>query len=161
MTSSDLKRALDVWYTFFADEDANVVLLAVKNVIQSQEFPPTIADIKNEIKKMKSAVDNDNMAVDEWNAIRRAISNSAYHAKEMFITLPENAQRFVGSPEQLRSWATSTDFNAEVVRGQFLKQYDSLNERKVYSNMLNSNPQLKALLHGEEQKLLNAEEENG
>lgn len=146
MTSDELMRACDLWTEMFAEDDAGVVGLAVKQLLTTLEFPPTIADVKKEISKLASAVSNEPTGIDEWNAIRKAIKNSCYSAKEEFDRLPSVAQRFVGSPQQLRDWAVMCDFNADVVRGQFMKQYESLKEREEYKAILDRNPKFKRLL---------------
>ena len=64
----------------------------------------------------------------------------------MFDLLPPIAQKFVGSPQQLRQWALSEEFNSDVVKGQFLRQYETLKERQKYDKMIGKNPELHKLL---------------
>lgn len=146
MTSNELKTTLEVWFKMFEQDEFELVKLAVESLIATLEFPPTIADVKKEIKKIADSATDQNTGIDEWNMIRKAIRNSCYNAKEEFDRLPSVAQRFVGSPQQLRDWAVMCDFNADVVRGQFMKQYESLKEREEYKAILDRNPKFKRLL---------------
>lgn len=120
----------------FEKDDADVVKLAVKNLINTLEFPPTIADVRKEITKLANVATDKPTAIDEWNAIKKAIGNSGYHADEEFEKLPPIAKKFVGAPRQLRDWGLAEDFNESVVRGQFLKQYEVLEERQRYQAMM-------------------------
>ena len=146
MTSNELMRACDLWAEMFTNDDTSLVVLAVKNLLQTLEFPPTIADVKKEMAKIVSAVSNEDLATDEWNAIKKALGNSIYGSEEEFEKLPPIAKRFVGSARQLRQWGMSTDFNSDVVKGQFLKQYEALKEREKYLKLLEHNPTLKETL---------------
>lgn len=130
----------------FKDDDGALVDLAVKSLIRTLEFPPTIADVKKEIEKIAGAATGEATAIDEWNSIKKAIGNSIYNACEMFNKLSPLAQKYVGSPNQLYQWATSTDFNSEVAKGQFLRQYDTLKEREKYTKMLALDPKLQMIM---------------
>jgi len=136
MKSSEANSVVNLWFEIFKNEDAEVVKLAVINLIQSLEFPPTIADVRKEIAKIVDAATNEPTAIDEWNMIRKSISDSLYNAEKHFEELPSIAKKFVGGPLQLRAWGASTDFNEGVVRGQFLKQYDILKEREKNNAIL-------------------------
>ena len=159
MTSDELMRACDLWAEMFAEDDTTLVAIAVKSLIKTLEFPPTIADVKKEMAKLSGAVSDEDLAIDEWNAIKRALSNSIYGADAGFDNLPPIAKRFVGSAKQLRQWGMSEDFNDGVVRGQFLKQYTTLKEREEYKKMLDNNPQLQELISNlSNQKLIGTKE---
>ena len=130
MTSTEANKVVDLWAKMFEDDDPQVVKVAVLNLIKTLEFPPTIADIKQEINSLISVATGELTAVEEWNMIRNYVRNSVYNAQENFEKLPPIAKKFVGSPNQLRLWGMSCDFNESVVRGQFLKQYDILKKRE-------------------------------
>jgi hypothetical protein len=144
MTSASLTKAVDLWAEIFSKDEIEVVVLAVKSLIQTLEFPPSIADVRKEIDKLVDTVDDKPTAIDEWNAIRSAIKIGIYYADEGFERLPPIAKKFVGSPAQIRDWAMSEDFNDSVVRGQFLKQYETLKNREERRALLT--PELKNLI---------------
>lgn len=136
ITKQDAQATLELWYSMFKEEDNDVVKAATKTLISSLEFPPTIADVKKEIDKLVNAATDKPTAIDEWNAIRKAIGNSIYNSAEMFETLSPIAKQYVGTPNQLKQWAMATDFNPDVAKGQFLKQYSVLEEREKYKAIL-------------------------
>jgi len=154
MTSNELKETSELWAEFFSNDELALVALAVKSLITTLEYPPTIADVKKEITKLTSAAAGEPTSIDEWNAIRKALKNSIYGAEEEFKKLPPIAKRFVGFPQQLRDWGMMCDFNADVVRGQFLKQYDALKERQRYAEMLNGQQGLRDLLNNSSLKAI-------
>lgn len=145
-SNEDANTIINLWHEIFKDDNATLVKKAVLALINKLEFPPTIADIRKEMECLFETATNEPTAIEEYNAIRKAIKNSIYYSVENFEKLPEIAKQFVGSPMQLREWAMSDDFNEEVLRGQFLKQYDSLKERKKHKQLLNSNPKLNNLI---------------
>lgn len=160
--SSDLVRALDLWAEIFKDDNVVLVASAIRNLIRRLEFPPTIADVRKEMESLIETASDEPSAIEEYNAIRQAIKSSIYYSVENFEKLPKIAQEFVGSPMQLREWAMSEDFNEEVLRGQFLKQYESLKERKKYKQMLANDSQLNDLIQStikKQQQALTGERE--
>ena len=134
MTKQEMMNTIDLWTEMFAHEDARLVTVAVKNLINTFKWVPTIADIKEEMHKL-TAKDNET-PIELWNAIKKAIRNSSYNSYEEFQKLPELAQKFVGSPNQLREWALSVDYNGSVVKGQFLKQIEILEKREKDNKLM-------------------------
>lgn len=100
----DHKKTVAVWADMFADEDVRSVMAAVKayTATDASGFAPSIGAIKSELVKAKLA--GAPTAQDAWNHIRKAISNSGYHAAEEFEQLTAAEQRIVGSPRQLYDW---------------------------------------------------------
>ena len=134
MTKIEMENTLNLWCDMFEYEDTQIVTLAIKNLINHFKWPPTIADIKEEIYKIETI--NDESPVELWNSIKKALRNSIYNSTEEFEKLPELAKKFVGNPKQLREWALDTDYNDSVVKGQFLKQIEILKTRKKDKQML-------------------------
>lgn len=118
---------MGVWYDAFKDEDARVVQTAAKNYVKTNEFAPTVAGLMKQITLIKGAESN----TDLWDKLRKAISNSTYNSEEEFSKLPSECQSFVGSPLGLKSLATEDAGKIDtVVKGQFLKNVDSIKERQ-------------------------------
>ena len=135
-TKEDLAGAIDLWYDLFKDDDARLVGIAVRQLIATLQFPPTIADVKEVMYKLAEDENNKETPIELWNKIVKAISNSIYNSGAEFEKLPEPCQKFVGSPRQLMEWAMSTDFNDSVVRGQFLKQLEIIQQREKDAKMM-------------------------
>ena len=142
MTKDEAENTINLWLDMFKHENPELVIMSVKNLINTFKWPPTIADIKEEMYKLTNI--EDETPIEVWNSIKKAISRSGYNSKEEFDKLPEIAKTFVGSPSQLREWAISPDYNDSVVKGQFLKQVEVLKQRKKDSVMML--PQVKELI---------------
>lgn len=46
------KKVLSVWYDCLSDLDGNRLLLAARKYIKNRQYPPTIADLRNEYRGM-------------------------------------------------------------------------------------------------------------
>lgn len=134
MTKEEMLNTIDLWTEMFSHENPAIVTAAVKNLINSFKWPPTIADIKEEMYKLTDT--REESPIEMWNVIQKAIQRSTYYAHEEFEKLPEIAQKFVGSPRQLRDWAVAEDFNEGVEKSLFLKQYEVLVKREKDSKLM-------------------------
>lgn len=134
MSKQEMMNTIDLWTEMFAHEDARLVTVATKNLINTFKWVPTIADIKEEMYKLTET--KNETPIELWNCIKKAIRNSAYNSYEEFQKLPEAAKTFVGSPNQLREWALSTDYNDGVVKGQFLKQVEVIQKREKDNKLM-------------------------
>ncbi len=142
MSKQEMMNTIDLWTEMFAHEDAKLVTVAVKNLINTFKWVPTIADIKEEMYKLTET--KNESPIELWNCIKKAIRNSAYNSYDEFQKLPEAAKTFVGSPNQLREWALSTDYNDGVVKGQFLKQIEVIQKREKDNKLML--PQVKNII---------------
>lgn len=134
MSKQEMYNTIDLWTEMFKSDNPVHVTAAVKNLIVSFKFPPTIADIKDEMYKLTKT--EEQTPIEQWNAIKKAMRNSTYNAAEEFERLPEIAKKFVGSPNQLREWAISDDYNDGVVKGQFFKQVEIIKQREKDNTMM-------------------------
>ena len=134
MTKDEMLNTIDLWTEMFAHENPALVTAAVKNLVNTFKWPPTIADVKDEMYKLTTTEEESPM--DLWNLIKKAVRNSAYNSYEEFQKLPEAAKKFVGSPNQLKEWALDVDYNDSVVKGQFLKQIEIINKREKDSKLM-------------------------
>lgn len=127
MSKNEMYNVLDLWSEMFQDDDINLVKVAVKELIQTLKFPPTIADIK---QKMYELTNQETLPTDLWASLKKAISNSAYHSEEEFEKLPEECKIFVRDPRQLKELSQNdAEINNTVVKGQFLKQIETIQKR--------------------------------
>ena len=109
----------------FINEPYELVQYALKRIIETSKFAPTIAEVKEEIKL---AMGNDkNLASDYWNKLVYALSDCNYHSSERFLELPSPVKRFVGSPNALKELGQiETAILNTVTRSNFLKVIDGL-----------------------------------
>ena len=133
MTKEEAENTINLWLDCFKDDNPVLVTEGVKALINTLKFPPSIADVKEQMYKL---TDNGQTAIDCWNCIKKALGNSIYGSFEEFEKLPNICKQFVGSPATLRDWGMDTDFNESVVRGQFLNQYEKLKQREKEEKMI-------------------------
>lgn len=131
---NEMLNIVNLWEEMFANEEFKTVKIAVKSLIQTLKYPPTIADVKEAIYKINNPQTYDVM--DLYSKLKKAISNGIYGSVEEFNKLPTMVQKFVGSPNQLRAWAIDENFNDNVLRGQFAKQIEILQKREKEEYMM-------------------------
>ena len=61
--------------------------------------------------------------MEAWALVSKAIRNSGYNSVEEFAKLPPSAQKAVGLPDQLRTWALDENYNEQVVSSNFMRCY--------------------------------------
>ncbi len=136
------KDSFDVWYAMLSDLPYQVVNVTAQQYMLSEKFPPTIADLRNKAAELTAPTEMNEM--EAWSMVSRAIRDSAYHAKERFEQFPEPVKKAVGSPEILRSWGMSEDFNENVAQSHFIATYRTVLKREKEYNAL-PEPMKKAL----------------
>lgn len=135
MTKEEAENTIALYIDMFKDDNPTLVAMAIKQLITHLQFPPTIADIKQEMFKLTET--EKETPIDLWNKLKKAISNSTYNSAEEFKKLPPVVQRFVGSPARLREYALGdSEVNNTVVKGQFLKQIELIQKSNKEEKML-------------------------
>ena len=126
---------INTWQECLGDLDYKIVLQAVKKTIIESPYPPTIHEIrKNAIELINPSTKK--TAIEAWNEAYKMICNGAYMTQEEFNAHSTEVRKFFGSVAQLRAYATNVDFNMDVVRSNFLKQYELIVERENKQKLL-------------------------
>lgn len=134
-TDEQVKIILDTWHSCLEDLDYKLVLQAVKKTIIESPYPPTIHDIrKNAIELVNPSTKR--TAIEAWDEAYKMICSGAYMTQEQFDAHSAEVKKFFGSLAQVRAYATNVDFNMDVVRSNFLKQYESIVEREKQQKLL-------------------------
>ena len=127
MEKKEMYATIDLWSEMFVNDDLNLVKVAVKELIQTLKFPPTIADIK---QKMYDLTTETKTTSDLWNELIKALRNSGYHAEEQYMKLSPEVKAFVRNPSQLKEMAMmNSDVINSVTKGQFFKQIEVIQKR--------------------------------
>lgn len=133
MTKEDATNTINLWTTMFADDPAQVVTEAVKSLMCTLKFPPTIADVKEKIAMITQPPAMTEM--EAWNMVKSAINY--YNAAQTFERLPPILRRIVGSPNQLREWAImEAETVNSVVQSNFMRSYKAVAAREKEHAML-------------------------
>ena len=125
-TDEEKTAMVNLWAGMFADDQWQMVAMAVKAFMASDEkgFPPHMGQIKAIINKMTIPPELKMNELEAWALVNRAAQNSAYGAEEEFARLHPIVQRLVGSPNQLRAWAMmDEDAVSSVVASNFQRSY--------------------------------------
>jgi hypothetical protein len=133
LTKPDADEIIDLWSTMFTDDSAQIVVEAVKSLMCTLKFPPTIADVKEKIALITQPEHMTEM--EAWQTVRRAISY--YGATESFAGLPLILQKCVGSPNQLREWAVmEAETVGSVIQSNFMRSYKAKAAQEKEMSML-------------------------
>lgn len=139
MSRNDAEDAVNLWCDMFADDHPELVGAAVKALIATDEkgYPPHIGSVKAKMRQITTP-DVDTEA-EAWGKVLKAISRGIYNSKEDFERFPEEIQRIVGSPSQLREWAMmDSDTIQSVVASNFQRSYRAKMKQKAEFDALPS-----------------------
>lgn len=115
MSRKEAESVVALWTEMFHDDPYELVAAAVKAFIvtDSKGFPPAIGVIKDKLHQITTP---EEMTEGEaWQYVRQALKNGIYGSEKEFSALPERIQRLVGSPEQLREWASMDEGTVQSV----------------------------------------------
>jgi hypothetical protein len=145
MSKSDLDGIVSLWSSKFADEPYQLVQMAVNALLDTLQYPPTIADVKGKIRLLTT---QDAMSeMEAWGMVRKAIANGNYHSEQEYERLPDALKKVVGSPVMLRQWAMLDISELEtVVQSNFMRSYRQVAERQKQIDMLPG--EAKAMIEG-------------
>lgn len=130
-----MEMMLNTWQECLGDLDYKLVLHAVKKSIIESPYPPTIHDIrKNAIETIKPTTQRS--GIEAWQEAYKMICCGTYMTEEDFNTYSPEVKKFFGNVKNLQSYSTNEDFNVDVCRSNFLKQYDIIIEREKEHKML-------------------------
>lgn len=123
LKKDEAENTINLWAQMFEEEHSKVVIEAVKALICTNKFPPTIADVKEKIRIIttKEEIMTEQEA---WQQVRKAISCSYYGSVDAFNNLKPILKKLVGSPNQLREWAVADINELEtVIKSNFSRSY--------------------------------------
>lgn len=120
----DLSLVVDVWHEYLEGFSYKEILCAVKAYVMSDTsgFAPSVGQLVGKLHKM---IEQDKLTdLEAWAMVSKALRNGYYGAEEEYRKLPALVQKAVGSPDNLRNWATSDNKSVEtVIMSQFLSAY--------------------------------------
>ena len=144
-TKEELLAIAQIWEKKFANDDVRIVSLALDKIIETEEFPPSIATIKNYISRFEQYATSGNTLAELWDKFMYACHDATYNAQKQFDDLPRILQLFVGNARQLRRYGEMQESDLErYVRSSFDKELPLLRERVKFEN--ETSPEQKQLL---------------
>lgn len=131
INKQEAETVISLYQTMFEDKDKDLVLLAIKELINTEPYPPTIAAIKNKMDKLQH-LNDDKSNLDLWAEVKDAINSPYDEMTEIFYTLSPEVQEFFKSPKGIKELAMmDAETINSVVKGQFFKQIEILKERNI------------------------------
>lgn len=131
VSKTEALDTINLWADMFANDDAALVGAAVKSLIEGDEkgFPPTIGQIKAKIRLLTGS--RELTESEAWARVAAAVRNGIYNSQEEFDKLSPTMQRIVGSPAQLREWATMDSQTLHsVVASNFQRSYKAISAKE-------------------------------
>lgn len=126
MSVEEKKQTLGLYFDMFGQYPTELVVAALTNYIGVNQYPPTIAGLKEQIAMLL----NKETPAELWNKVKKAITRSSYNSVEEFAKLPPVCQKWAGSHMTLKELSqTDMDTLNTVTRGQFLKTIESIQQR--------------------------------
>lgn len=143
--------AFNVWYMLLADLDYKNASIAAQMHMRSSSFEPKPADIIEQYNKLTKRAGLTEM--EAWTLVSKALRNGINGAEQEFNKLPPLVQKALGSPSQLRNWATSDESSIEsVAQSNFMRSYRTICQREQEFDKLPSD--VKKLIENTNQQLL-------
>lgn len=127
----DIDKTAKLFSEVMADYSYMQIDMALRAFIATDTsgFAPSIGQLIEKVRSISCG--NELSEMEAWALVSDALRNSSYHAEEEFAKLPEIVQKAVGSPNLLRSWATTDERSIEnVVQSNFMRTYRTELSRK-------------------------------
>jgi hypothetical protein len=131
MSREDAKNIVDLWATMFANDPVQIVTEAVKALMCTLKYPPTIADVKEKINLLTQPKQMTEQ--EAWNLVKKAMNTSDFI--KSFQELPPIIQKLVGSASALKEMAYS-EGDITVISSNFMRSYRVMAAREQEYNRL-------------------------
>ncbi len=131
ISKQEAEDTVNLWLDMFKGDDARIVTVAVKCLIESDEkgFPPTIGQVKSHMRLLTEK--EELTESDAWNLVSKALRNGLYGSAEEFEKFPPEIKRIVGAPSTLREWAMmDADTVHSVVSSNFRRSYRAIAQKE-------------------------------
>lgn len=117
---------ISLWNILFSDVDFSLLRAAVQKHMMESTYPPTIADIREQIAKI--ALNEQKTGIEAWGDVKNAIRRFGYYESEKGISSLKGLTKKVVELMGYRELCQSENEMAD--RAHFLKVYDSLVARE-------------------------------
>lgn len=138
------EQTINIWFEFMGDQDPIAIGASLKNYVRTSksDFAPSIGQLIQGAYDLKH--EDELSAGEAWSMVYKAICRANYYAEEEFDKFPLEVKKAVGSPAQLRAWASDPQFNEGVASSNFRRAYATACERKKADALIS--PDVKRLI---------------
>ena len=123
-----------LWYELLGDVDFGVAQVALKKLMLESNFPPSLAEMRRAIAEVTTPEAERLEAGEAWAQVRQAIRWFGYYreleALESLSPVIAEAVKAIGWQE-----ICATE-EAEIVRAQFMRVYESIRKRHMEKALL-------------------------
>ena len=124
-------QRVDVWFEMFRDDDPSVVTAALKRLMITSPYPPSIHDLRKQICEVQHPDTVD--AATAWGLVADAVRwYGWYDANDGMASLPERVRKVVHA----MGWREICEGQPEINRAQFMRMYDTVSRREQELQML-------------------------
>jgi hypothetical protein len=125
---------LKLWYEMLKDIPYMVAQTMVKKYICENPYPPTISDIREAVAEVARSKEGELDAGGSWGEVMRCIRNYGIYNPEEALS---NMSRRTAEVVKRIGWREICQSESlSVIRGQFIKIYESLEKRERKSMIL-------------------------
>lgn len=125
---------VNLWLDMIGDLPFKVAQLAVKKVMMTSEFPPTVAEVRKAAADITHAKDDVLDAGKAWGEVQDAVRKHGFYETNKALEMMSPLTRQV--VEQISWREICLCEEPGVIRGQFMKMYDSMKVRHQQERML-------------------------
>ncbi len=127
--SDDAKIAL--WHEMFQDVDFRVASAALKRLMATSPYPPSIYDLRKQVCEVHYPDDLDPATA--WGLVADAVRRHGwYESQRGMESLPEKVRRVV----QMMGWQEICEGQPEINRAQFMRMYETVRKREAEQALL-------------------------
>lgn len=125
---------LKVWYEMLGDLDYKLIQTATQKLILESPFPPTIADVRKQVVEITQDPADQIDGATAWGEVMDAIRYYGYYRQaEALASMSPRTSRVV----KMMGWQEiCTCEEPGVIRGQFLKMYNTYATREKQNALL-------------------------
>jgi hypothetical protein len=115
---------VSVWHEMLSDLPGDVVSAATKRMCSKLKFPPSIADIRENVAEAVKEAKGIPSAGDAWAKVRKALSWYGYYR-------PEEARKALGEQiwravEMVGGWRELCEGETAILSAQFERRYNAM-----------------------------------
>lgn len=122
------------WQECLGDLDFNLTLVAIKKHIMESRFPPTVAEIREQVAEIRFADEGILDAATAWGEVMKALRNYGLYN---YIEGEKDLSSVTLKTVQAIGWRElHTCENLSIIRGQFMKMYESMAKREKADRLL-------------------------
>ena len=119
-----------VWHEMLGDLPGDVVTAAVKRMCATLKFPPSIADIRENVAEAVREANGTLTAGEAWSKVRKAASWYGYYR-------PDDARKALGEEiwkavEMVGGWREVCEGESAIISAQFERRYNAMVQQTMH-----------------------------